>query len=82
MIDAADSNYSFNPWMNPKNRPGDGVDPSVALNPAEIVSAVYNTAPQPPPAAISPRFLGYERLPLTIEDVLMIGPAPLMQDSD
>lgn len=65
----ADTNYSFNPWMNPVVRPGDNVDPSVLLDPAETIYAVANQVPMPAPAGYTPR-LGYPTGEPTIMDVL------------
>lgn len=71
MTDAADGRYGYRAW---DRRPGDNVDPSVALNAAEVVAEVANLAPQPVPAGVYPRFLGAERLPPTLDDVLAVGP--------
>jgi hypothetical protein len=82
MADGADSNYSVNPWMAQAPRPGDGVDPTVILNPEETILAVMAQAPVPLPAGYTPRLLGYERDEPGIVDVLGVNSVPLMQDTE
>jgi hypothetical protein len=77
-MDAADGRYGYRAW---DRRPGDDVDPSVALNAAEVVYEVANTAPPPVPAGVYPRFVGAERVPPTIDDVLNVGLVPLTDPS-
>ncbi len=80
-MDAADGNYSINPWNRPQQRLGDDVDPSVFLDPAMLIYEVATTAPMVPPAGRPQIFLGYERPEPGINDVLQIGPASLMANS-
>jgi hypothetical protein len=80
MVDQPDGRYGYRAW---DRRPGDNVDPSVALAPEEVVFEVANTAPMPLPAPALPRFFGAEHLPPTIEDVLSVAPVGgvLMNDT-
>lgn len=81
MTDAADGNYSFNPWMRPEVRLGDNVDPSPVLDGMAVVAEMVATNPTPPPAGYTPR-VGYPTDEPTIEDVLAVGPASgLMRDT-
>lgn len=78
---AADSNYSINPWMRTVARPGDNVDPSPLLDAVGVVEASLEASPLPPPAGYTLRLTGMPRDQLRVEDVLQVGPAPLMQDT-
>lgn len=78
MMEQSDGRYGYRAW---DRRPGDDVDPSVMLNPAEVIFAVATTAPQPLPAGYVPRLMGTERTQPGIVDVLGVGPVPLMQDT-
>lgn len=73
MTQAADSNYSINPWMRPEVRPGDNIDPSPYMWPESAVEELLSLSPVPPPAGYTPR-LGYPTGELGIRDVLSIAP--------
>lgn len=78
-MDAADGRYGYRAW---DRRPGDAVDPSVALTPEQVIVEVALTAPVPLPADVNqPRLTGVERTQPGITDVLGVGPVPLMQDT-
>jgi hypothetical protein len=78
-VESADGRYGYRAW---DRRPGDGVDPTVLLNPVEVIEGVALQAPMPYPADINqPRLLGVERTQPGIFDVLGVGPVPLMQDT-
>lgn len=75
----ADGRYSYRAW---DKRPGDDVDPSVVLDPAQLIFAVATQAPVPLDAdPNAPRLQGIERTQPGIMDVLGVGPVPLMQDT-
>lgn len=78
-MDGADGRYGYRAW---DRRPGDGVDPSVLLDPVETIAEIEMQAPMPPPAGVYPRFTGVERTQLSIADVLQVGPTVLMRDQD
>lgn len=77
-VESADGRYGYRAW---DRRPGDGVDPSVVLSPADTLYSLMLQAPPPPPAGYQPRLTGVPRTQPTINDVLGVGPAPLMQDT-
>jgi hypothetical protein len=68
----ADTRYGYRAW---DRRPGDDVDPSVALGPEEVIVAVEMLAPPPEAAGPPVRFLGAPRSQPTISDVLSLSPA-------
>lgn len=70
-----DTRYGYRAW---DRRPGDNVDPSLALGPEETIYGIMAQAPVPPSAGIMPRLLGYARGEMTIEDVLHVGPGPTL----
>ncbi len=78
MMSTADTRYAPRAW---DVRPGDEVDPSVALGPEQVIAEIMAQAPMPLPAGIGPRLLGVVRTQPRIEDVLEIGPTTLMQDT-
>lgn len=80
---SADGRYGHRAWDRPKTRPGEGVDPSPNLNPAETVFALMAQAPPPPPAQVGPRFHGMQRSQPGVVDVLSVAPTggSLMQDT-
>ncbi len=77
----ADGRYGYRAW---DRRLGDGVDPSVMLGPEELILAVATQVPVPGSANPNqPRLLGVtERTQPGIMDVLGVGSAPLMQDTE
>jgi hypothetical protein len=77
-VESADGRYGYRAW---DRRPGDGVDPSVVLDPANLIMAVAAQAPMPLPAGYQPRLMGTERTQPGIVEVLGVGPVPLMQDT-
>lgn len=78
---AADSNYSFNPWMRPEQRLGDNVDPSPVMSPVETIYSIMLQSPIPAPAGLTPRE-GYPQGEPGIADVLGVGPTVTLRDSD
>lgn len=81
MPDQPDTTYSFNPWMRPEERLGDTDEtiPPLALNEERLLLELYAASPIPPPAPELPRF-GYPVGEMTIDEVLEVGPAPVMRD--
>lgn len=78
-MEQSDGRYGHRAW---DRRPGDGVDPSVLLTPADTIMAVATVAPVPPDAdPNAPRLQGVERTQPGIMDILGVGPVPLMQDT-
>lgn len=77
MMEQSDGRYGYRAW---DRRPGDGVDPSVTLNPAQLIAEVEVLNPLPTPAGYQPRLIGTERTQPGIVEVLGVGPVPLMQD--
>lgn len=78
-VENADGRYSYRAW---DRRPGDGVDPSVMLDAAEVIYEVAAQAPTPPAAGYPIRLTGIARTQPGITDVLGVGPVPLMQDTE
>ena len=78
MMEQSDGRYGYRAW---DRRPGDEVDPSALLNPAEVIVAVAAQAPPPAPARYTPRLMGVERTQPGIVEVLGVGPTYLMEDT-
>ena len=78
MAGDSDGRYGYRAW---DRRPGDGVDPSVMLDAAEVIYEVAAQAPVPPYAGYPIRLTGIARTQPGIMDVLGVGPVPLMQDT-
>lgn len=68
---SADTRYGYRAW---DRRPGDGVDPSLMLDAAGVIAEVSALAPEPLSAGAPLRFLGFDRVQPTIDDVLRVGP--------
>ena len=77
-VAGSDGWYGYRAW---DRRPGDDVDPTVALDPAAVISEIEVLNPTPLPAGYVPRLMGTERTQPGIVDVLGVGPTPLMQDT-
>jgi hypothetical protein len=77
-VESADGRYGYRAW---DVRPGDGVDPSVALDASEVIFEIEALNPTPLPAGYQVRLVGTERTQPGIVDVLGVGPVPLMQDT-
>jgi hypothetical protein len=77
-VESADGRYGYRAW---DRRPGDGVDPSVALDAAQVIYEIEANNPVPLPAGYQVRLMGTERTQPGIVDVLGVGPVPLMRDT-
>jgi hypothetical protein len=80
-MDASDGRYGYRAW---DVRPGDNVDPSLLLDPAQVVAEIAAQSPPPVPAGYQPRLTGMVRDQPRIEDVLGLAPVGglLIQDKD